>query len=101
MTNKMPYEDCPSFNACSAPRCPLDPDISIRVGTLPGEEKCRAHKPTREKIGKQYPALLPYGGLTKREFNGRKRWDELTPAKKQASLARLSSFGVPSRKGKA
>jgi hypothetical protein len=43
------------------------------------EEKCRAHKPTREKIGEKYPNLLPYGGLFKREWSGRKNWYGKTP----------------------
>ena len=73
----MPYEECPSFNTCSAPKCPLDPDIDSRVRRLEGEEKCKAQKPTRIKIGEKYPNLLPYGGLTKREWSGKKLSEKL------------------------
>lgn len=79
----MPYQECPSFIRCSAPLCPLDPDIKSRV-KLPNEEKCRANKPTRMKIGSKYPELLPYGGLTKRQFLGRKHWENKTEEEKAA-----------------
>ena len=68
---KKPYEECPSFNVCSAPKCPLDPDISLR-NKLSGEDKCTAQKPTRIRIGLKHPQLLQFKGLTKREYNGMK-----------------------------
>ena len=82
----MPYHECPSFDACSCNKCPLDPDIYTRISE-PNDEKCKAHKPTRHKIGLKYPELLPYKGFTKREFNGRKRWNELAPEKKELIAA--------------
>lgn len=75
----MPYHECPSFDICSAPKCPLDPDIKERDGRYPEEEKCRANKPTRQKISMKYPNLLPYQGLFGREWHGRQRWLALTP----------------------
>jgi hypothetical protein len=35
----MRMEDCPKFNRCSAPICPLDPDVLSRT-YLPGEPVC-------------------------------------------------------------
>ena len=78
-----PYHECPSFVRCSCNKCPLDPDIDIRV-KLPDEEKCRASKPTKIKIGSKYPELLPFGGLTKRQFLGKKHWEDKTEAEKVA-----------------
>jgi len=80
---KSPYEECPSFIRCSAPLCPLDPDIAIRI-KLSDEEKCRANKPTRIRIGSKYPELLPFQGFTKREFLGKKHWEDKTEAEKVA-----------------
>jgi len=68
-----PYEEYSSFNNCSAPKCPLDPDIDLRERRHPGEEKCRGEKPTRVRIASKYPELLPFKGLTKREYNGMKQ----------------------------
>jgi len=85
---KIPYYECPSFDSCSAPLCPLDPDIDKRI-RYPDEDKCKAHKTTRERIGRKYPELLPYQGLTKREWAGKKRSDSLTPSEKNELLRRL------------
>ena len=74
-----PFEECPQFNTCSCNVCPLDPDMDEKF-TLPGEEKCKAHKPTRLKIGTKYG--LPKKGLRGREFSGKQRWEGLSPEKK-------------------
>ena len=39
---------------------------------MPGDGRCIAHKPTREKIGSRFLDILPMGGLTRREFNGKR-----------------------------
>ena len=68
---KNPYEDCPKFEICSAPKCPLDPFYGQRVQRLSNEEKCTARKSTRLKIASTYSdTKLPYGGLTGREYSG-------------------------------
>ena len=68
---KAPYEDCPKFDDCSAPKCPLDPYQSVRSHRLEGEEKCTAQKRTRLRIAKNYDMdLLSYGGLTGQEHSG-------------------------------
>lgn len=75
MLNRMPYHECPSFERCSSNNCPLDPAASIIGGkehfNLKNEEKCKAHKPTRIKVGSKYPELLKYQGLTSREAIGK------------------------------
>jgi len=85
----LPFKECPSFDTCSAPKCPLDPDIELRSDRLSGEEKCKAHKPTRMKIGAKYPDLLPYGGLTGREFKGKMAWEGKSEDEKRAVKERL------------
>jgi len=65
-----PYEECPKFNTCSAPKCPLDPDIDER-NKYGEEDKYKVRKATRWAIGKKYPELLKYQGLKGNEFNAR------------------------------
>ncbi len=89
---KSPMYECPSFNVCAAPKCPLDQDIDLRSNRLPGEEKCRSHKPTRVRIGSKYPNLLPYGGLTKREYNGKKAWEGKDSAQREIIVERLAKW---------
>ena len=67
-----PMYECPQFNHCSAPRCPLDPDIDLRSQRYPEEDKCKAQKPTRVRIGLKHSEVLPHKGLTKKEYNGLK-----------------------------
>ena len=68
---KNPYEDCPKFEICSAPKCPLDPFYIQRSRRLQNEEKCMARKSTRLKIASTYNDIkLAYGGLTKAEHSG-------------------------------
>ena len=94
----MPYEECPSFNECSCNKCPLDPDLSERV-VLKGEDKCKAQKPTRERIGKKHPNSLPYKGLTKREYDGRKRWANLPSDKKKLIVERALQMNKTKKTG--
>ena len=70
-----PSYECPSFNSCSSPKCPLDPDVNDRI-RYPDEMKCKANKSTRVKIGKEYAEVLPYQGLTGKEWHGKKQWEE-------------------------
>lgn len=77
-----PMELCPSYSKCNANMCPLDPDIKDRV-YVPGEDKCRATKPTRLKIAAQFKDLLPFKGFTKREWSGKKTWARRPPQEKK------------------
>lgn len=69
---KIPYHECPSFINCSAPKCPLDPEIDERSNRWPEEQKCMANKPTRMKIGEKFSDVLKYKGLTSNEWLGYK-----------------------------
>ena len=73
---RQPYEDCPNFNTCNAPKCPLDPDINTRI-KYADEDKCKAQKKTRIAVAKKHPNVLPYNGLTGQEYNGYKMANKL------------------------
>lgn len=96
-----PYNECPSFNHCNCNICPLDPE-SDEKSHLSGDEKCKAEKPTRFRIGQKYSNLLPYQGLTKREWVGRKNWEGLSPENKELKLQALAktrkSLNCPAKK---
>ena len=62
-----PFQECPSFDACSCNVCPLDPDAG-RLVALPGEERCHAKRTTREVIAARHLGLLPGRGLLPREI---------------------------------
>jgi len=87
----MPYAECPNFNKCNCNKCPLDPGIEERI-KLPDDEKCRAEKSTRMRIGAKYPQLLKYQGLTKKEWTMRKIWDEKTYQEKILISTSLSKM---------
>ena len=94
-----PYHECPNFKRCSAPLCLLDPDIALRT-FLPGTDKCKAEKPTRVRIAGKYPELLPYQGLTRKKFNSKKKWNELSsPEKRDIILQRLKKARKTLKKG--
>lgn len=70
-------EECPQFQSCSAPKCPLDEGYNKRV-KLTGEDKCKTHKATRVKISLKYPEVkLICGGLTPQESAGQRQGDRL------------------------
>jgi hypothetical protein len=66
-----PYRECSRFEVCSCNKCPLDPDIAMRV-SVPDDEKCKATRTTRQNIALKYPELLPLQGLTAKEAANRK-----------------------------
>lgn len=67
----MPYHECPRFDLCSAPKCPLDTFYKERGPKLKGEEVCKLRKSSRLRIANRYPReATPYGGLTGREYSG-------------------------------
>ena len=58
--------DCPKFIRCSAPLCPLDPQLPQRDGRIDGsatggvrERECTLDKETRLELGQ----ALPWRGL--------------------------------------
>lgn len=78
-------KQCPRFNECSVPICPLDYYQSQRV-KLEGEPKCTLAKSIRMRIAKG--TELKYQGMTKREWDGKKRWDAKPEAEKQIIIER-------------
>jgi hypothetical protein len=86
----MPMRECPSFDYCSAPRCPLDPDIDDRI-SLKGEDKCKAQKPTRMKIAEKYPNLLPYKGLFKKQYVGKMLWERKSSQEREKITQALAN----------
>ena len=63
---------CPKFYRCSAPICPLDPDVELRV-YITGDAKCTLDKKTRKLLGKN----LPNRGLFPRELSAIKGWKKV------------------------
>ena len=83
---------CPQRNTCGALECPLDPLHLKRWSPLPGEEECRAQKPTRLGIVAQatadgIPAVhaLKHGGLTEKEWQREQK--SLRAKERHASLS--------------
>lgn len=63
--SKDPMYQCPSFQSCTAPVCPLESVFPSKLRfRLPGEAKCKARKSVRLRLG----ASLKYLGLFKAEF---------------------------------
>jgi hypothetical protein len=91
-----PYYKCPRFERCSTNKCLLDPEMKSHKN-LPGEEKCGCYKSIRIKLGKD----LPWGGLTKSEINGKKRWENLPESKKEAMRARGRELARKNRENRA
>ena len=81
---KMPYEECPRFNSCSINICPLDPFIHQKE-KLFDEQDCPMEKGVRLKLGKDLQSL----GLTPRELQGKRRWEALPEANKEATRQRM------------
>ncbi len=66
-------ENCPRFNSCSVPICPLDPDMAKRV-YVRGEPKCTMRKGVRIRLGSE----LPWKGMKAREWTNYTRTHGLT-----------------------
>ena len=79
-------QQCPRWDRCSVPSCPLDLKQSLRV-VLPGDETCTMAKTSRYRIGKNTP--LPRKGLTKLEWAAKQRWESKSETQRQQELSRL------------
>lgn len=88
MTNE-PYRECSRNQHCSVNNCPLSPRYPDHY-TDPEDykTKCTIAKSIRVRIGSQHLDVLKFGGLTKREFSGRKVWEGLTESQKAKTIAR-------------
>jgi len=68
----------------------LDP-LASEKKELPGEDKCRAEKPSRQRIAMKYPGLLPHQGLTEKQWHNKERWEALSPKERALRLQRLEN----------
>jgi len=82
-------QECPKFDRCSAPYCPLDLLQDIR-DRFPGEPKCRLSKNKRMKIAEG--TGLPLTGLTKMEHAAEMRWNRLDRVEKERRIAGIKNF---------
>jgi hypothetical protein len=68
-----PIMECPRWDICSAPTCPLDRLWAARdIIADPDDEVCKARRSTREEIAARHPALKN-GGLTQAEIANDRR----------------------------
>ncbi len=93
------FKECPNFIKCSVNNCPLSekyPDWD----TLPGgpERKCKLTKEKRLTIFTENQGNLLYGGLTKREYIGKKHWENLTPEEKEIKRREVARIRAHSGK---
>ena len=68
----LPMLDCPRFDGCSAPICPLDRGMEKRTGPFGKEPSCKLPKAQRAELG----ASLPWLGLWPREMAGLKQSED-------------------------
>lgn len=78
--------ECPRFERCSVPVCPLDL-LRDKRDALRDDSKCHLPKSRRHRIGKGTD--LEHQGLTKREWAAVKRWEALSEDQKQRRKANL------------
>jgi hypothetical protein len=99
MKTREPFYECPSFEPCSCNQCPLDPKMMKRtIHPNDPEQRCRATRPTRERIAAKYPGLLATGGRTlrevahdKRSAAAKERLAAMAPEDRQALLDRFET----------
>ena len=82
-----PMKQCPEFDGCSAPICPLDPGMHKRSGPFPGEPVCTLSKAKRLELGQS----LPWRGLWPRELAGLKQWENATEVQRTEKGRQLAS----------
>jgi hypothetical protein len=87
-------EDCPRFDFCDVPKCPLDMDIKLRV-SVSGDKKCTMEKNVRLQIGKKWG--LPKIGLTDAEYAGKIKFEALSKEEKE-KLAERGRIALKSLK---
>ena len=84
-----PYRKCSRFQRCSVNNCPLSPGYPDHyTDSNDYEQKCTIAKSIRVRIGSQHLDVLKFGGLTRREFAGRKAWENLTDKQRAATTER-------------
>ena len=71
----LPMLDCPRFDGCSAPICPLDRGVAKRTEPFAREPVCRLPKAKRMELGGD----LPWRGLWPAELGAYGRWENASP----------------------
>jgi len=100
-------ENCPIWDWCNAPKCPLDPLIDKRYEE-PGDPKCALSKNKRHKIwqglSEDLKQCLPYQGYTKKEYAtiqaGLKSYYGVSEEERKKKLANLKPFKRGDKNGK-
>ena len=89
MNNLKRMKQCPRFDFCSVPICPLDEDKDERI-YLRGEPKCTLGKVYRLRYGKD----LPWKGMFPREFSAWKRVQrDGLPKELRKNMGRIENLG--------
>ena len=81
----LPMLDCPHYDRCSAPVCPLDPRCDERE-RKDGERQCRLSRAQRKEIG----AGLPWRGLWPRELAGVRQWERKAATARTQKVRQLA-----------
>lgn len=80
----LPFYDCPRYLHCNVNNCPLHPTYpNLPIEPEDYEKKCTIAKSIRSRVSAQFPGVLKHEGLTPREFEGRKRWNSLSPEEQE------------------
>lgn len=80
----LPFYNCSRYDKCNVNNCPLHPEYpSLYTDENDIETKCGMAKSIRRRIAAAFPGMLKFEGLTTREFEGRERWNSLTPEEQQ------------------
>jgi hypothetical protein len=95
----LPMLDCPKWQQCSAPLCPLDADMEERGKAIDGskdggvkERKCTLGKAKRMRLGASLETL----GLFPRELAGLRGWQAKSETEKAVQRARnRRNLGLP------
>ena len=89
---------CSRYDACEAPKCPLDILIDKRTFNK-GDPECGMPKATRHKYWLKMPELLkielPYQGYFQGEYKrlaaARRRWESMSEEEKRKVIDRLKN----------
>ena len=96
---KCPESQCPKFLTCGICKCPLSRNYEKLQNdssdpATKNKEKCTSRN-IRKEIGKAFG--LKYGGMTTREFNGAKRWADMTPEAREKAVGKLQQISPIAR----
>jgi hypothetical protein len=92
---------CARFDICSAPKCPLDILVNLRIQDET-DHRCEMAKATRHKYWLTLPDSikkeLKFQGYFESEYNrmksARERWESVPDEKKQEILSKLKNASV-------